>query len=121
MSYIKVFPRSRVQGKYPISLSYGMILLLSGVWMFSLLVSLCESWLIALLQLITNVAEHPQARMKLQRGIEVLRAMVKAFASAMIKKFLQANNSAASVPIPTIPKSQGCDIGQEPNYGFLNR
>jgi hypothetical protein len=64
-----------------------MILLLSGVWMCSLLVSLCESWLLALLQLITNVAEHPQARMKLQRGIEVLRAMVKAFVSAMIKKF----------------------------------
>jgi hypothetical protein len=37
------------------------------------------------------------------------------------KEILQANNSAASVPIPTIPKSQGCDIGQEPNYGFLNR
>jgi hypothetical protein len=50
--------------------------------MCSLLVSLCESWLLALLQLITNVGEHPQARMKLQWGIEVLRAMVKAFVSA---------------------------------------
>jgi hypothetical protein len=54
--------------------------------MWSLLVSLCESWLHALLQLITNVAEHPHARMKLQRGIGVLRAMVKASVSAMIKK-----------------------------------
>jgi hypothetical protein len=63
-----------------------MILLLSGVWMYSLLVSLCESWLLALLQLITNVAEHPQARMKLQLGIEVLRAMVKAFVSASPSK-----------------------------------
>jgi hypothetical protein len=82
-----MFPRSKVQGKYPISLSYGMILLLSRVWMCSLLVSLCESWFLALLQLITNVVEHPRATMKLQRGIEVLRAMVKAFVSTMVKKF----------------------------------
>ncbi len=57
--------------------------------MCSLLVSLCESWLLALLQLITNVAEHPQARMKLQPGTEVLKAMVKAIVSAMIKKFFR--------------------------------
>jgi len=37
------------------------------------------------------------------------------------KEMLQANNSAASVPIPTVPESQGCEIGQELHYGFLNR
>jgi len=88
--------------------------------MCSLLVSLSESWLLALLQLITNVAGHPQARMKLQRGIEVLRAMVKAFVSAMIKKFSRQIFSSFSSD-PTIPKSQGCDIGQQPHYGFLSR
>ncbi len=87
VNYIKVFSRSKVQGKYPISLFYGMILLLSGVWMYSLLVSLSESWLLALLQLMINFAKHLQARMKVQRGIEVLKAMVKAFVSTMIKKF----------------------------------
>ncbi len=109
-----MFSRSKVQGKYPISFSYGMILLLSGVWICSLLVSLCESWFLALLQLITNVAKHPHARMKLHHGMEVLKAMVKAFVSAMIKKLF------TSIPITTILKSQGCDIGQDPNYGFLN-
>jgi hypothetical protein len=37
--------------------------------------------------LITNAAKHPHARMKLQWGIEVLKAVVKAFVSAMIEKF----------------------------------
>ncbi len=37
------------------------------------------------------------------------------------EEILQANNSAASVLILTIPKSQGRDIGQEPHYGFRNR
>jgi hypothetical protein len=52
--------------------------------------------------------------MKLHRGIEVLKAMVKAFLLTMIKKF------SASLPILTIAKSEGCDIDQEPNYGFFN-
>jgi hypothetical protein len=37
--------------------------------------------------LITNVAKHPHARMKLQWDIEVFKAMVKAFVSTMIEKF----------------------------------
>jgi len=64
--------------------------------------------------LIRNVAKRPHARMKLHRGIEVLKTMVKAFVLAMIKKF------SASLLILTIAKSQGCDIDQEPNYGFFN-
>jgi hypothetical protein len=81
-----MFPPSRFQRKYPISLSYGMILLLFEIWMRSLLVSLCESWLLVCLQLINNVVKHPHARMKLHRDIEVLRAAVKAFVSTMINK-----------------------------------
>jgi hypothetical protein len=37
------------------------------------------------------------------------------------KEIFQANNSIALVLIPTIPIFQGCERGQEPNYGFLNK
>ncbi len=81
--------------------------------MCSLLVSLCESWLHALFAVDNKCCRTPTCKDEAAAGYWSAESNGQGICVSNDKEMLQANNSAASVPIPTVPESQGCEIGQE--------